>query len=191
MQLLSVLVGLVLSAGQLSAQTLLDSLRGDSVPPPLMRYGVVTGKAREKLVKAWDERNPQQLERAYCVTHWTVAQGAVPWVKVYLVEDVAEPDTVTRASPMGITFKCPTGLPNIHIHPPVTCSREEADGVVDASSCRLGGNGAYMCSASPQDLVAWLLGSVLAPFNVIQCDRNAFLFQYTTLGPSGLTISPR
>src|SRR5882672_533898 len=83
------------------------------VTPPEF-YGLMAGPARHRLVADWDAQvpnDPRQVERAYCITHYTivpVAWGIAPTDGVSVVYIVTGVDSaqVVRAFPWAMAFGC-------------------------------------------------------------------------------------
>jgi hypothetical protein len=173
----------------------------------VMRYGVVMDGARDSLAAVWTT-DAAQAERAYCVTQWwtaashhghglapaaaagSVAQRATVGGGDSVVAGGRDADTVyrvlavrpiapTEATPNGATFACPTGVPELHTHPPATCYSDRTD------QCFAGGADAYSCQPSREDVRKLLQRG--DAFAVVQCDAHAFVFyypgQYTTPPP--------
>jgi hypothetical protein len=170
-------------AGRAAATALL--IAGASLVPrhltaQVMRYGVVMDATREMLAAAWSD-DPQQVERAYCVTNWWAAVPArrsaspangsgtdVPDT-LFRVMEVA-PATPINATPNGAVFSCAPGVPELHTHPPATCYADRAD------QCYGGGPDAYSCQPSREDVQT--LEARGDRFAIVQCDRRAFVFYY-------------
>jgi hypothetical protein len=166
-----------------------------SVPRPgsaqAVRLGVVMDGPRQQLSQAWDELNPRQVERAFCVVDWSFG--------VYHISRTApiQDDTVFRvfrltaaevstATPISAEFDCPDGVPELHVHTPTTCMGD------DASTCQMGGLNAYSCQPSRGDYEKLVRRH--EPFGVIQCDKRAFRFyypfEYATPDPPTLANNP-
>jgi hypothetical protein len=151
----------------------------------VMRYGVVMDAARNALAAEWSD-NPAQVERAYCVTQWWPAASRNARVHSAVDSSAAradgrDADTIFRvieikpvatseATPNGATFACPSGVPEVHTHPPATCYSDRTD------QCYAGGADAYSCQPSRED-VRKLMDRGDA-FAIVQCDRHAFVFYY-------------
>jgi hypothetical protein len=140
----------------------------------VVRLGVVMDVPRTTLEAAWTD-DPQQVERAYCVTDWSYG------VRHLSHSDARQDDTVfrvmgiqsasvTRADPVSVDFDCPSGMPELHVHTPTTCMG------TDAASCVAGGLNAYSCQPSRGDLEKLVRRK--DSFAVLQCDRHAFRFYY-------------
>lgn len=137
-------------------------------------YGSVDDAVQKQLAKDWDDTNPNQLERAYCVSLYAVyrspyvADSEYPGFNI-LVRVIR----VTRAKIHGATvdgiedIDCPPGTPELHVHTPATCYDD---------GCRIGGSQAYDTDPSREDLVR--LRSRNLPFGIIQLDRHTFRFYY-------------
>ena len=145
-----------------------------SVHAQSVRYGVMMDGARGVLEESWSD-DPQQVERAYCITNWYAGVHFVsrlPTIKtdtifrVFSVQEAA----FAEADPNSIDFECPPGVPELHTHTPATCTGD------DVKTCTLGGLNAYSCQPSRQDLEK--LARRRDPFGVIQCDRHSFRFYY-------------
>ena len=153
-----------------------------------VRLGVLMDSARATLDRAWTE-DARQVERAYCVTHWSYGvyhvSRAVPVQDdtVFRVFGI-KPAEVTAAGPSSADFACPPGVPELHVHTPTTCAGD------DLNSCVFGGLNAYSCQPSRGDLEK--LVDRGDAFAVVQCDRRAFRFYYASeySGPKSLTSGP-
>jgi hypothetical protein len=140
-----------------------------------VRLGVVMDGPRKQLVEAWDDVNPRQLERAYCVVDWSY--GVYHVSKTPPIQDdtvfrvfAIKPVTVQNATPISADFECPEGSPELHIHTPTTCMGD------DVTTCKLGGLNAYSCQPSRDDYEKLVRRRDV--FGVIQCDRRSFRFYY-------------
>jgi hypothetical protein len=140
-----------------------------------VRLGVVMDGPRQQLIASWDEMNPRQLERAYCVVDFSYGVYHVSKTppiqddtvfRVFAIKNV----DVTNATPISADFECPEGSPELHIHTPTTCMGD------DATTCKLGGLNAYSCQPSRDDYEK--LARRHDPFGVIQCDKRSFRFYY-------------
>jgi len=153
-----------------------------------VRLGVVMDLPRQQLALAWDEANPRQVERAFCVVDWSYG--------VYHVSRTApiQDDTVFRvfrlqaaevstATPVSAEFDCPEGVPELHVHTPTTCMGD------DASTCQVGGLNAFSCQPSRGDYEKLVRRH--DAFGVIQCDKRAFRFYYPFeyAAPDGPTLA--
>ena len=138
-----------------------------------VRYGVVMDIPRARLDSVWSD-DPHQVERAYCVTDYSVGVSHVS-------HDPATDDTIFRvfrmqpanvrsATPNTVDFECPPGVPEMHVHTPSTCIGD------DIKTCVAGGLNAFSCQPSRQDLEKLVRRG--DPFAVIQCDRRDFRFYY-------------
>ncbi|HJU91038.1 MAG TPA: hypothetical protein VJ672_16755 [Gemmatimonadaceae bacterium] len=146
------------------------------VPAPVasaqaVRFGVVMEQARRSLEPTWSE-DPQQFERAYCVSNWTVAvdrvtRNPLQQDSVFRVFAVTPAD-LRSATPNSADFECPPGVPELHTHPPATCASD------NVAWCIAGGPDAFSCQPSRGDLVKLVRRG--DPFGVIQCDKRAFRF---------------
>jgi hypothetical protein len=139
-----------------------------------VRYGVMMDDARAVLEKVWSD-DPQQVERAYCITSWHAGVyfvSRLPTIKtdtIFRVFGVQEA-AFAHADPNSIDFECPPGVPELHTHTPATCLGD------DANTCTAGGANAYSCQPSRQDLEKLIRRG--DPFGIIQCDRRSFRFYY-------------
>jgi hypothetical protein len=140
-----------------------------------VRLGVVMDGPRKQLVESWDELNPRQVERAYCVVDWSYGVYHVSKTpplqddtvfRVFAIKNV----DVTNATPISADFECPEGSPELHIHTPTTCMGD------DVETCKLGGLNAYSCQPSRDDYEKLVRRH--DPFGVIQCDKRSFRFYY-------------
>jgi len=141
-----------------------------------VKLGVVMDAPRAVLEQAWSE-DPRQIERAYCVTHWsfgvyhvsrTIPRQDDTVFRVFKVE----PASVVKAGPASAEFECPVGVPELHIHTPTTCAGDNLD------TCVLGGLNAFSCQPSRGDLEK--LTDRGDAFGVVQCDRRAFRFYFAS-----------
>ncbi|HZS57795.1 MAG TPA: hypothetical protein VFA43_00900 [Gemmatimonadaceae bacterium] len=152
-----------------------------------VRLGVVMDGPRKQLVESWDEVNPKQLERAYCVVDWSYGVYHVSKTpplqddtvfRVFAIKNV----DVTNATPISADFECPEGSPELHIHTPTTCMGD------DVTTCKMGGLNAYSCQPSRDDYEKLVRRH--DPFGVIQCDKRSFRFYYPAeYGPEGAVAS--
>src|SRR5579862_4853154 len=140
-----------------------------------VRLGVVMDGPRKQLVESWDDVNPRQVERAYCVVDWSYGVYHVSKTppiqddtvfRVFAIKNV----DVTNATPISADFECPEGSPELHIHTPTTCMGD------DAETCKLGGLNAFSCQPSRDDYEK--LVRRRDAFGVIQCDKRSFRFYY-------------
>ena len=140
-----------------------------------VRLGVVMDGPRKELVAAWDDMNPKQVERAYCVVDWSYGVYHVSKTppiqddtvfRVFAIKNV----DVTSATPISADFECPSGSPELHVHTPTTCMGD------DIETCKLGGLNAYSCQPSRDDYEK--LVRRRDAFGVIQCDKRSFRFYY-------------
>ena len=151
---------------------------GEALPSraagPGVRLGVMMDSARVALEGVWTEE-PRQVERAYCVTHWSYGVYHVSRLAprqddtVFRVFGV-KPAEVVSAGPASADFACPPGVPELHVHTPTTCAGD------DLNSCVFGGLNAYSCQPSRGDLEK--LVDRGDTFGVVQCDRRAFRFYF-------------
>ena len=139
-----------------------------------VRLGVVMDLPRQLLETSWTDE-PQQVERAYCISDWSY--GVYHVSRVPPVQD----DTVFRvfaireavssnAGPSAVDFDCPDWMPELHVHTPTTCMGD------DVSTCVGGGLNAFSCQPSRGDLEK--LVQRRDQFAVVQCDRHAFRLYY-------------
>lgn len=164
------------------------SVGTSTVSAQVMRYGVVMDGARNALAAQWTDE-PKQVERAYCVTQWWSTASRKAHVRAsndtatVQKPDGRDADTVFRvteikpieaqdATPNGATFACPAGVPEVHTHPPATCYGDRTD------QCYSGGADAYSCQPSREDVHKLMERG--DPFAIIQCDKHAFVFYYST-----------
>jgi len=158
-----------------------------------VRLGVLMDLPRQMLEALWTDE-PQQVERAYCVTDWSYGVYHVQRVApiqddtVFRVFGIRDAD-VANAGPSAVDFECPDGMPELHIHTPTTCVGD------DVTTCVSGGLNAFSCQPSRGDLEK--LVRRRDSFAVLQCDRHAFRFYYASeYGPpnvvaTGPTAQPR
>lgn len=142
---------------------------------PLVGY--VLDSARAQLERAWDDTNPNQVERAYCVTRYTLVADTTRHMRYALVSKVA-PAPDSAATPVAMHVTCPPGEPYIHVHTPTTCA-ETAQGTAVPGTCMMGGMAAWECEPSRVDWDA--ITSDARPFSVIQCARHVFVFWWAAL----------
>jgi hypothetical protein len=146
-----------------------------------VRLGVVMDEPRLQLAATWDDMNPRQVERAFCVVDWSFGvyhvsrNDPVQDDTIFRVFRIRAAD-VTDASPVAAEFDCPDGMPELHIHTPTTCMGD------DASTCRMGGLNAYSCQPSRGDYEKLVRRH--DAFGVIQCDKRAFRFYYPSEYPA-------
>jgi hypothetical protein len=131
-------------------------------------------RPRATLDSLWSD-DPEQSERAYCITSFSVGVYHVSRVQPVQEDTVFRVFAITEANasdatPNSIDFECPPGVPEAHTHTPSTCSGD------DVRTCVAGGLNAYSCQPSRRDLEK--LARRGDPFAVIQCDRRAFRFYY-------------
>lgn len=146
-----------------------------TVEAQAVRLGVVMDGPRQQLVEAWNDVNPRQVERAYCVVDWSY--GVYHVSRTAPIQDdtvfrvfAIKPVEVQNATPISADFECPEGSPELHIHTPTTCMGD------DAGTCKLGGLNAYSCQPSRDDYEK--LVRRRDAFGVIQCDKRSFRFYY-------------
>jgi hypothetical protein len=150
-----------------------------------VRLGVLMDGARAPLERAWSE-DPRQVERAFCVTHWSFGVYHVTRTMpvqddtVYRVFSVA-PAAVVKAGPASADFACPAGVPELHVHTPTSCAGDDLD------TCVAGGLNAYSCQPSRGDLEK--LTDRGDAFGVVQCDRRAFRFYFPSEYTPGKAVS--
>jgi hypothetical protein len=140
-----------------------------------VRLGVVMDGPRQQLIEAWNDMNPRQVERAYCVVDWSY--GVYHVSRTPPIQDdtvfrvfAIKPVEVQNATPISADFECPDRSPELHIHTPTTCMGD------DAATCKLGGLNAYSCQPSRDDYEKLVRRRDV--FGVIQCDRRSFRFYY-------------
>lgn len=140
-----------------------------------VRLGVVMDGPRQQLVEAWNDVNPRQVERAFCVVDWSYGVYHVSKTppiqddtvfRVFAIKNV----DVSNATPISADFECPQGSPELHIHTPTTCMGD------DVETCKLGGLNAYSCQPSRDDYEKLVRRH--DAFGVIQCDKRSFRFYY-------------
>lgn len=148
---------------------------GGALPAQAVRLGVVMDGPRQQLIEAWNDANPRQVERAYCVVDWSF--GVYHVSRTPPIQDdtvfrvfAIKPTDVSNATPASADFECPTGSPELHVHTPTTCMGDDVD------TCRLGGLNAYSCQPSRDDYEKLVRRH--DTFGVIQCDRRSFRFYY-------------
>lgn len=168
-------VAVVPAAMSASGGRALDS----GVPVLVHRSGWIETIVRDSvLASQWRER--PGLERAYCVTGWSV-MGGLSFARVRgQVVIVADTDftigSIVSATnqdqhPAAVRYFCPRGEPTIHIHPPHTC-RDWGD----VRTCSYGGDMAFQCEPSTTDLISMMEGG--QPFDVVQCGAHQFRFYF-------------
>ncbi len=147
-----------------------------------LRLGVVMDAPRKTLADAWTEA-PKQVERAYCIKEWAAGVYHVsrrPPIQddtIFRVFAIESADA-SNAGPMSVDFNCPTGMPELHVHTPTTCTGD------NLATCVTGGINAYSCQPSRGDLEKLIRRG--DEFGVVQCDRRAFRFYY----PSEYVVPP-
>ncbi|MFL5481124.1 MAG: hypothetical protein ACJ8AK_02960 [Gemmatimonadaceae bacterium] len=134
-------------------------------------WGMADSSVREFLAARWDTANVDQVERGFCAVFTVDSTDFDPYqgvaYRTYTLR-LLMPMKSTAADPQSVVYECPA-MPNVvrvHVHPPTTCDAK--------GKCRFGGELAYQCEPSPQD-VRLLLQEDQA-FGVLQCDRNALTF---------------
>jgi hypothetical protein len=148
---------------------------GAPVVAQAVRLGVVMDLPRKQLAESWDDVNPRQVERAYCVVDWSygvyhVSRGTPAQddtiFRVFAIKDA----DVQNQTPVSADFQCPGGIPELHVHTPTTCMGD------DVETCKLGGLNAYSCQPSRGDYEKLVERG--DEFGVIQCDKRSFRFYY-------------
>jgi len=140
-----------------------------------VRLGVVMDLPRQALAATWDDEDPHQLERGYCIVDWSYGvyhvsrKDPVQDDSIFRVFRIT-PAEVSGATPVSVEFDCPAGVPELHVHTPTTCMGD------DNSTCHLGGLNAYSCQPSRGDYEKLVRRQ--DPFGVIQCDRRSFRFYF-------------
>jgi hypothetical protein len=162
--------------GGLAVVALLTALGATtSLGAQAVRLGVVMDGPRDQLVEAWNDINPRQVERAYCVVDWSYGVYHVSRTPPLQDDTVfrvfaIKPVDVANATPISADFECPDGSPELHIHTPTTCMGD------DPETCKLGGLNAFSCQPSRDDYEK--LVRRRDAFGVIQCDKRSFRFYY-------------
>lgn len=151
------------------------------------QVGFVSDPVRDSLSKIWDDtKDPNQFERIYCVHYTAITDGGIT---EYTVDGILPTQAVAGTStPTVSTIHCPdswtaldrdinasvlsgveirNGVSTIHTHPPTTCDKTN-------KNCVFGGQLAWECFPSVGDLR--FAARMNRTFEVIQCDRNAFVF---------------
>lgn len=114
-----------------------------SLPVVLVDQGV-----RDSLARAWDDTTPHQVEQGYCVRYRE--EESYGHVR-YRVTAFAPVDSVRHQSPYAIALYCPARTASVHTHTPATCERR-FDGHVLLKTCVLGGDDAWFCQPSAEDV---------------------------------------
>lgn len=139
-------------------------------------YGYVEDSARVELEQAWDDRNPFQLERGYCIepSDFTVdtASGGNEWI----VHRVRPPVSIELQTPYAIEFHCgPNAVASGHIHTPASCAHDPTDPLgKHPKMCIIGGHDSALCSVDEADR----MGARNDAFMFVQCDKHAFVFYW-------------
>lgn len=137
-----------------------------------LQGGIVVDRAFTELTHRWTT-SPKAVERLYCVTRW----AADPQGFVYVLKIEPPIEQFDSSTAYGVSARClaPTA-PIVHTHTPNTCDWV-AKGVDYAPvRCTAGGIDAYECWPSAQDRRTLLERG--APFDIVQCDRHAFVFYF-------------
>lgn len=154
---------------------------------PSERGGIVAGPARLRLAQDRDAQTGgvAQVERAYCVTRYSVA--VIPWqsiegeTRIYVVTEV-EPAQVTGAKAWEIqNVTCPamrdgSPVPMLHTHPASRC--DQATGACQADSSRM-----LPGRCVPSSIDVATVNRLMLPFSVVQCARGVFTFFAPNLAP--------
>jgi len=141
----------------------------------------ITDRVRLQMNLAWDTRNPQQPERAYCVvTRLGVVRGDSVYIAVAAYRIVPAGD-----DPYWVDVDCGPEQTILHTHTPTTCDHD-ATGATLYQTCIVGGSDAYLCMPSNQDQA--LINHVRMAFALIQCDRNAFIAYYPDVIPDSAAL---
>ena len=169
-------------------------LHGQPVGEARFIAGVV-GPARVTLDAQWDDFDVNQVERAFCVTRWEMTSGILrgqPTIGLAVIE-VSRPLSVGKATGNSIVFRCKSGQPTGHIHPPTSCT-------ADGSQCFLDRfrQTPETCAPSAQDRK--YANHSDAPFHIVQCGVGIFSFFFpapeaappdSASGTSGTVAMPR
>lgn len=125
---------------------------------------------RDTLAANWDEKDPNQPERAYCafIAKYTAKDGTIAYAVASVSRALEDSTKADQATPYTVVYSCPRTVGagfviGVHTHPPTTC----------ANTCFFGGSDAYMCQ--PSDIDIRTLTRSLSPFDVLQCDRHALV----------------
>lgn len=89
---------------------------------PVVRFGYLSPELKSTLAARWDVR-PTAVERAYCITRWTVDTVYAPSdsaIEIVFKGVVMQPATVDRADGYSVTYECPDHALAVHTHPPHT-----------------------------------------------------------------------
>lgn len=130
----------------------------------------ISETVRDSLAKAWDEKNPEQNERAYCVSY-TISMEMDRRIH-YNLDSLVVPDSTQYPTPMSIHFWCKKGTVTLHIHTPTTCEQDEFGGV-RLNTCMMGGPLAWICGPSSGDFRFLEVRNQRIGF--IQCDKHAIV----------------
>lgn len=146
------------------------------------KQGVVMPPAHSVLANAWDDTNPMQSERMYCVVDYSVgvSRGVLYADEARHTDSALYVDSTFRVwrvvpaqmDSAGFDWAvgdCPPGQPLIHTHPPASCY---------ANGCLIGGEDAWQSDPSVVDWGEFRHSPV--PFDVVQVDRHVFRFFYIT-----------
>lgn len=138
-------------------------------------YGIMLESARILPANDWTDTIPQ-VERAYCVTDYTIIIKDPPTAenrpkRYIMVENVVRAPTSTALSWKLTGIQCPDSVPIMHTHLPISCHNEDKP-----EDCVYGGILAFFCQPSKKDYQSLLEGS--EPFGIIQCGRDQFVFYY-------------
>lgn len=122
---------------------------------------------RARLAADWRDDDPEQRERAYCLT-WMFTPASSRYQGV-LVTGIRPADEM-ESDPESIVYECPRGVftAALHTHGPNTC-HDTFFGL----ACELGGIEANLCSPSATDV--WSLTKTPEAFGIIQCAREALV----------------
>lgn len=124
---------------------------------------------RAELQAAWEDTNPRQPERAYCLEAITIATNRGD--SAYLVI-AASQQVPTRDSPVAIWFDCGS-KPALHTHPPTTCTFSPATLLW---SCVNGGPAGQIFYPSMADQMSVI--NRATPFGIIQWAQDRFTVFY-------------
>lgn len=150
--------------------------------PYVGKFGLILDSVKTKLEKDWDvAQRGVTPERGYCLeVRWAELRGngnvdTVPII-INAIQAVADTASVT-----GMVFRDPCPGPYLHTHPAITCVYNNRGEPV---ACKRGGMDSNSCAPSTKDLV-WI-PTAERLFDVVQCDRSAFIF-YTPFPPPDTT----
>jgi hypothetical protein len=184
------LSGILLLKKALLAIALLSSCcpRAVSAPSPVVQPLVhsmqvwIDDHVRQRLAKDWDEVNPKQLERKYCISY--TIDVTETGDSSFTVHGIV-PAHIDTATPQSVLGHCPSDsalkrfpgmsdyhITDVHIHPPTTCDQFDENGK-RYYDCQLGGTEARECYPSTNDWV-WLLHSGYR-FAFVQCAKEAIV----------------